>query len=210
MKHFLLLPAFLLLAFFASCEDTTDEVAPDEFNTNWPERNAAWFIEQLHGAQSRIAEAKAAFGDEWESKCDDRVLPSYAKGSTYAPQDSIVVRIIERGTSNVSPLYTDSVYVNYIGRLIPTESYSLGRVFDHSGLYQNEEEVFNPDFASPAKFLTGNLIEGFSTALQHMHPGDRWQIIIPHETGYGGTANDMIPAYSTLRFEIQLKKIKRN
>lgn len=205
-----LIPAISLICLFTSCEDNTDDVAPNEFTVNWPERNATYFLEQLHAAQDRIAEAQALHGDDWENHCDDRIYPSYAKGSTYLPQDSIIVRIIERGSSNVKPYATDSVSINYIGRLIPTESYPLGRVFDHSGLYESEEEVFNPDFAYPTKFEVRNTVEGFTTVLMQMHLGDRLQVIIPHELGYADKGQGVLPSYSTLRFELQLKRIKRN
>ena len=49
-----------------------------------------------------------------------------------------------------------------------------------------------------------DLIMGFSTALQYMHKGDTWRVIIPYQLGYGAAVKDDIPAYSTLIFEIHL------
>ena len=47
-------------------------------------------------------------------------------------------------------------------------------------------------------------VDGFATALQHMHIGDQWRIYIPHQLGYGTTAKSSIPAYSTLIFDLVL------
>ena len=49
-----------------------------------------------------------------------------------------------------------------------------------------------------------NVVDGFATALMHMHPGDHWMVYIPYQLGYGTTGNGSIPAYSMLRFEIAL------
>ena len=39
--------------------------------------------------------------------------------------------------------------------------------------------------------------------------GDRWEVYIPHQLGYGEEANGAIPAYSTLVFDIGLVGIYR-
>ena len=56
----------------------------------------------------------------------------------------------------------------------------------------------------PAKLPVSNIIDGFSTALQHMHIGDRWEVYIPQQLGYGSKDDSAVPAYSTLRFDITL------
>ena len=48
------------------------------------------------------------------------------------------------------------------------------------------------------------VLEGFATALQHMHRGDHWRVTIPHQLGYGASGTTGIPGYSTLIFEIRL------
>ena len=47
-------------------------------------------------------------------------------------------------------------------------------------------------------------------ALQHMREGDRWQVYIPSELGYGLAGSDNIPGYSTLCFDIHLVKVTSN
>jgi len=53
----------------------------------------------------------------------------------------------------------------------------------------------------------GGIIDGFSTALQHMDVGDKWEVWIPWQLGYGSSASGTIPAYTTLVFEIELVSI---
>ncbi len=49
-----------------------------------------------------------------------------------------------------------------------------------------------------------DLIEGWIIAMQQMHIGDKWEIYIPAEMGYGKFSQPGIPAGSTLIFEIEL------
>jgi len=38
---------------------------------------------------------------------------------------------------------------------------------------------------APAELTVSEMVDGFATALQNMHPGDRWEIWIPQQMGYG-------------------------
>ena len=78
-----------------------------------------------------------------------------------------------------------TVYVNYNGRLYNTEDF-----FDEG---------------NDVKFRVDQLIEGWSLALQNMHKGDKWELIIPWELGYGmsGSAPSILP-YSTLIFDVDV------
>lgn len=49
-----------------------------------------------------------------------------------------------------------------------------------------------------------DLIQGWQIALTQMHVGDKWEIYLPAEMGYGRFAQPGIPANSTLIFTIQL------
>lgn len=210
-KHILFYLLLLLLPTiaFTSCEDNASEVDNSEFTNDWQYRNALFYAEKFNEAHQAIAEAKKAHGDNWPEHCKWRMFRSYAKMPGGLVTDSICVEIVEQGKGAGSPLYTDSVKVNYIGRLMPTKSYEKGRAFDYSGLYENNDYVFNPDFATPANMIVNTLIEGFATALMHMHIGDRWKVYIPQELGYAAVPQSLIPAYSTLVFEIQLKAFYR-
>ena len=49
-----------------------------------------------------------------------------------------------------------------------------------------------------------DLIEGWIIAMQQMHVGDKWEVYIPAEMGYGKFSQPGIPGGSTLIFEIEL------
>ena len=49
-----------------------------------------------------------------------------------------------------------------------------------------------------------DLIEGWIIAMQQMHIGDKWELYIPAEMGYGKFSQPGIPGGSTLIFEIEL------
>ena len=56
---------------------------------------------------------------------------------------------------------------------------------------------------------TLQLVEGFTTALLNMNLGDRWEVYIPYQLGYGEEDKNPIPGYSTLIFDINLVGIYR-
>ena len=56
----------------------------------------------------------------------------------------------------------------------------------------------------PLAYRLCDLIEGWIIAMQHMHIGDKWEVYIPAEMGYGKFSQPGIPGGSTLIFEIEL------
>ena len=113
----------------------------------------------------------------------------------------IYVKVVESGDGLDCPMFTDSVRVCYQGRLIPTVLHPEGYVFDGT-IYG----TYNPATNSNTKFLlsSSSIIDGFSTALLHMHRGDHWRVYIPSELAYKETVNGVIPAHSLLIFDLTL------
>lgn len=60
---------------------------------------------------------------------------------------------------------------------------------------------------TPVAFRLSDLIEGWIIAMQQMCVGDKWEIYIPAEMGYGKYPQPGIPGGSTLIFEIELMGI---
>ena len=102
---------------------------------------------------------------------------------------NIYYRVINKGDGPV-PTVRNIVSVYYKGSLIS------GKVFDD-----------NTAQGYPDVFRLADLITGWQIALTHMHVGDRWQIYIPAEMGYGAITTGGIPKHSTLVFEIELAGI---
>ena len=127
--------------------------------------------------------------------------------------DYIVVEKMESATGDnlQSPMLSDSVEVHYVGRLIPSaDKYrNLGMEFDrsHSGEWNPQTHCYNfyPEKSTPAKFAVNRVVNGFSTAVMHMHRGDHWIVYIPYQLGYGTVVRGSIPAGSTLIFDLRME-----
>lgn len=187
IKLFSLLAAMLLV--FASCEEV-DEVP--EFN-NWQARNTQYI--------DSIADVARSGEGEWKVF----LATGLDESKEWDNQYYVYCNVIQAGNGTESPTYTDTVSVNYKGRLIPSKTYPQGYIFDSS--YDGELE---PEFDVPVKLKLSGTVPGFSTALQHMvagttnSKGDIWRIYIPYALGYGANATSGIPAYSTLIFDVNL------
>jgi FKBP-type peptidyl-prolyl cis-trans isomerase FklB len=60
------------------------------------------------------------------------------------------------------------------------------------------------------RFKVSGLVNGFATAMLHMHRGETWLVYIPYSLGYGSSvSNSLIPAYSTLIFKVTLHEFAR-
>ena len=99
-------------------------------------------------------------------------------------------KVLEQGTGQNTPVLNSVVTCHYKGSLID------GRVFDNS-----------MERGCPEAFRCRDLIPGFTSALLQMHVGDRWEVYIPQEQGYGTRSSGPIPGFSTLIFEITLLAI---
>ena len=57
---------------------------------------------------------------------------------------------------------------------------------------------------APLAIRLCELIDGWIIAMMRMHVGDKWEVYIPAEMGYGKFSQPGIPGGSTLIFEIEL------
>lgn len=102
----------------------------------------------------------------------------------------ICYKVISRGRADgPSPSRNSVVVVHYTGKTIN------GKKFDSSR------------GGAPLACRLRDLIQGWIIALPHMHIGDKWEIYIPAEMGYGKFSQPGIPGGSTLIFEIELLNI---
>ena len=99
----------------------------------------------------------------------------------------IFYKVLQEGSSSgKTPSARSIVSVHYTGRSIDD------KIFDSS------------KGRHPLAIRLNELIEGWIIALQQMHIGDKWEVYIPSEMGYGKFAQPGIPGGSTLIFEIEL------
>ena len=179
---------------FVACSEKDDAV---EEYANWQQTNDLFFSQLLSQARQRVSAGDATW----------RVIRKWSLQDSIQVSDDndIVARVISSGQSTQRPLYNDSVRVMYEARLLPSATYTSGRIID-----KTFEGEFNPNTAY-AKLIgvnSSSTTDGLSTALQKMNVGDRWQIYVPYNLGYGienATVNNvLIPAYSTLVYDLTL------
>jgi FKBP-type peptidyl-prolyl cis-trans isomerase FklB len=107
--------------------------------------------------------------------------------------DGLQYRVIEAGKGS-SPKLTDSVTVNYEGKLLN------GKVFDSS--YKRKK---------PITFPVNGVIKGWQEALTMMKPGATWKVFIPAQLAYGasGVPGSEIGPNETLVFKINLVSVNK-
>lgn len=155
--------------------------------------------------QKEVQETLVAFKQEMVAKQEAKTKELGAKNlkdgeaflAANAKKDGVVTlpsglqyKVLEKGNGK-KPVKTDKVTVDYKGTLID------GTVFDSSY-----------DRGQPATFGVGDVIAGWTEALQLMPEGAKWQLFIPSKLAYGERgAGQAIGPNTALIFEVVLKKI---
>jgi peptidylprolyl isomerase/FKBP-type peptidyl-prolyl cis-trans isomerase FklB len=167
-------------AFFISCDDKAETP-----NDQWKNANEAQF-------------AKITAN------------PEYTRINSASTAGHIMYKVITSGDGE-TPYFTDRVRVLYTGWFkydwLRDDTYKDDRdetvinkyIFDSTASRNNIPSVF----AINQKAASG-IIDGLSTALQHMKVGDKWEIWIPWKLGYGASNQGAIKPYTTMVFEIEL------
>ena len=99
--------------------------------------------------------------------------------------------VVVKAGAGASPKATDTVRVHYKG------SFLNGSEFDSS------------DPKRPAEFRVGEVIPGWTEALQKMKVGEKWRLFLPSNLAYGprGTPDGTIPPNAVLVFDVELLEI---
>jgi len=191
---------------FTSCTENDETV---EEYANWQSKNETYWDNLYTTTQQKIKGGDTSW----------KIILNYTfqnqkqtTGSalTYRPENYIIAHVEQAGTGTTSPLYSDSVSMHYMGRLIPSTTYTSGLIFDKSW----SSNQFNAATSRPVHSYIGltydaegkptSLVDGFTTALMSMHRGDHWTVYIPYQLGYGEKSSGVVPAYSTLIFDLRL------
>ena len=130
---------------------------------------------------------------DWlEAKAKEEGVKALPKGIYYkvlSEGRSSSARLLTEGRKNLDsakPTVRSIITAHYTGRTID------GKQFDSSR------------GGVPLACRLCDLIEGWIIAIQQMHIGDKWELYIPAEMGYGKFSQPGIPGGSTLIFEIEL------
>lgn len=183
-----------LLLGLASCQEN-EEAGEYE---NWEARNQ-------HYVDS-IANLANAGTDGWTKMVAFNLVDSVER---ITPDNNhfIYIQKIEKGDGTRNPEYNDSIRLHYLGRLIPSVSYSQGYIFGKS----YTTYTFNEKTDVPALIGVNSNVVGMVTAIMHMVEGDHWKVVVPNYLGYGdgSKSSNSLPKFSTLIFDMKLARIYR-
>ena len=134
------------------------------------------------------------------------IPPLQAQREKLPPDD---VEIVEKRWPNAKRTYTGLRYVVVTPGKQDGPSPVPGNMVSvvYKGSLLNGTVFDQADAAKPMRIRVGrgDLIEGWDEALQRMHQGERWILIVPPELGYGTRGRPpSIPRSSTLVFEMEL------
>ena len=146
----------------------------------------------LQGDVRKRQEAKMELAGEPNKKAGEEFLTANkAKEGVVALPSGLQYKILKEGTG-AKPTAGDSVVCNYKGTLLD------GTEFDSS--YKRGQ---------PATFPVGQVIKGWTEALQLMPVGSKWEVFVPSDLAYGlRGAGGTIGPNATLVFEIELLSIQ--
>lgn len=185
-KKYYLFSLVLLTLMFVSCEETEEVGRYD----NWRTRNEA-FIDSLGNVYETVPgkgqlERFSAFVDPG----------SYIY---YKKKTPVETKYLNKDLLGKRPTSASTASFYYKGMNILRERFD-GFYGDDPNLESNANE----GETNPSSMALSGLIIGWQETLQHMTVGERWEIYIPWEYGYGNSANNSILGYSTLIFDLQL------
>lgn len=130
--------------------------------------------------------------DEYITKLESN--PEYTPLIFQNEKYPIYYKVLESGDHKEDnyPLQNSRVLINIYGERIN------GEVFQPT--QDMVTYIFHPS--------EGGVVKGLQYALQSMYVGDKWEVVIPHELGYGRFQRSKeLPPYSTLIFVVELKQI---
>lgn len=153
----------------------TDEEMQTAMNT---------FQQQMMAKQQAKAEVE---GKTNQKAADDFLATNKAKKGVVTTASGLQYEVVQEGTG-ATPKPTDQVTVHYTGTLLN------GTKFDSS-----------VDRGQPATFPVGQVIPGWTEALQLMKVGGKYKIYVPPALGYGerGAGGEIGPN-SLLVFDVEL------
>ena len=120
--------------------------------------------------------------------------PAQASGAKRTTPSGLTIVEVAPGHGERAAAVGDTVYVHYTGRL-----QSTGAKFDSS--YDRGEPI---DF----KLGSHQVIAGWEEGIAGMKEGEKRQLVIPPNLGYGIQQMGPIPPNSTLVFDVELARIR--
>lgn len=146
--------------------------------------------QQVMGAWQQEMQGREAKAGEGRKESNKAFLAENAKkDGVKTTASGLQYKVVNSGKGK-TPTAADQVKVHYRGTL------TNGTEFDSS--YKRGE---------PATFGVGQVIKGWTEALQLMKEGDKWELTIPSELAYGEQAPPSIGPNQVLKFDVELLEV---
>jgi FKBP-type peptidyl-prolyl cis-trans isomerase FklB len=156
------------------------------------EEAKAAIAELTNDVKKRQQELFQAASEKNKKEGEDFLAANKTKADVVTLPSGLQYKILQEG-SGPKPAATDTVVCNYRGTLLD------GTEFDSSAKH-----------GQPVTLTVGQVIKGWTEALQLMPVGSKWQLYLPPALAYGdrGTPNGPIGPNSTLIFDVELLSIQ--
>lgn len=141
-------------------------------------------------ATAEILEGYFVLTDSLRIKVNEQYLAdNKEKEGVITTPSGLQYRVITEGEGE-KPSPENQVKVHYKGTFVD------GKTFDSSY-----------DRGEPVTFPLNGVIPGWTEGVGLMNVGSKYELVLPHEIGYGERGNQGIPPKSTLVFEVELLEI---
>jgi FKBP-type peptidyl-prolyl cis-trans isomerase len=156
------------------------------------EEAKAVITELTNDVKKRQQELFQAASEKNKKEGEDFLAANKTKADVVTLPSGLQYKILQEG-SGPKPAATDTVVCNYRGTLLD------GTEFDSSTKH-----------GQPVTLTVGQVIKGWTEALQLMPVGSKWQLYLPPSLAYGdrGTPNGPIGPNATLIFDVELLSIQ--
>lgn len=135
-------------------------------------------------------EARNRWADRNKKAAEEFLAANKTQEGIVTTASGLQYKILAEGAGD-PPKANDTVTVHYRGTLLD------GTEFDSSHKR-----------GQPATFGVGQVIKGWTEALQLMKPGAKWQLFIPPDLAYGPRGRPGIPPNALLQFEVELISVQ--
>ncbi|MYM63701.1 FKBP-type peptidyl-prolyl cis-trans isomerase [Pseudomaricurvus sp. HS19] len=141
---------------------------------------------------AKFAEAQQAEAEANLKQGQEFLAANAKKSGVKTTKSGLQYKVLEKGKGS-KPTADSTVTVHYRGTLLD------GTEFDSS--YAR---------GTPIEFGVGQVIPGWTEALQLMTEGSKWELYIPSDLAYGpGGSRPVIGPNETLKFEVELIKVSK-
>lgn len=145
--------------------------------------------------------------DSWKKENDEYFATLRASGryeilsipTNRGGGELLIKKLASGHPDSIPPIFNSTILCHYKGWN------KNDSVFDKS--FEGDQPTWDD---TPATIPLANVVKGFNEMLQQMVSGDKYEVVIPWELGYGDSGSGKILPFTTLHFEVELIKVLRH